>query len=54
MMYDKKIVSFKSPDLNKLQEVVIDLKTRIYIAAGADPKLARKRYFERLEGKKPF
>jgi len=32
---------------------VIDLKTIIYIAIGADPEKARKRYFARLEEKKP-
>ncbi len=53
MIYDKKIVTFKSPDLDKLQAVVIDLRTRIYIPIGADIDKARKRYFERLEEKKP-
>jgi hypothetical protein len=52
MMYDKKIATCKSPDLEELQAVVIDIKTRIYIAIGADPEIARKRYFERLEEKK--
>jgi hypothetical protein len=53
MIYDKKVVIFKSPDLEKLQAVVIDFKTRIYIPAGADAEKAKKRYFERLEVKKP-
>jgi hypothetical protein len=53
MIYDKKVVVFKSPDLEKLQTVVIDLRTRIYIAIGADAEKAKKRYFERLEEKKP-
>lgn len=54
MMYDnKKNTSFKSPDLENLQVVVIDLRTKIYIPVGADPEKARKRYFERLEEKKP-
>lgn len=53
MIYDKKIVTFKSPDLDKLQAVVIDLRTRIYIAIGADTEEAKKRYFARLEEKKP-
>lgn len=52
MMYDKKNATFKSPDLEKLQAVVIDLKTTIYIAVGADPEKARKRYFERLAERK--
>jgi len=53
MIYDKKIVTFKSPDLEKLQAVVINLRTRIYIPIGADTEEARKRYFARLEEKKP-
>jgi hypothetical protein len=46
-MYDKKQTIFKSPDLNKLQAVVIDHRTKIYIALGADPEEARARYFSR-------
>ena len=53
MMNDKKSAAFKTPDLKKLQAVVIDLRTIIYIAIGADPEEARKRYFARLEEKKP-
>lgn len=46
---DKKApANFKSPDLSKLQEVVIDVKTKIYIAIGADPEEARSRYRSRL------
>jgi len=45
MIYDKKIVTFKSPDLEKLQPVFINLRTTIYIAIGADTEEARKRYF---------
>lgn len=52
-MYDKKNTIIKSPDLEKLQAVVIDYKTTIYIAIDADPEKARKRYFARLEEKKP-
>ena len=51
-MFEKKQNDFKTPDLTKLQEVIIDVKTRIYIAVGADPKEARSRYFERLSAKK--
>ena len=51
-MSDKKITSFKSPNLNELQEVVIDFKTRIYIPIGANPKEARDRYITRQEEKK--
>ncbi len=52
-MFEKKSANFKSPELDKLQAVVINLKTTIYIAIGANPEKARKRYFERLEEKKP-
>lgn len=52
MIYDKKIVTFKSPDLEKLQPVFIDLRTIIYVAIGTDTEEARKRYFTRLEEKK--
>jgi hypothetical protein len=52
-MYEKKNVNnFKSPDLSKLQAVVIDLRTIIYIAVGADPEAARTRYLTRFESKK--
>jgi hypothetical protein len=53
MIYDKKQTIFKSPDLAKLQEVIIDARTRIYIAIDADPKEAKLNYFERLNFKKP-
>jgi len=52
-MYDKKQVVFKSPDLNKLQAVVIDHRTKIYIAVGADPEEAKTRYLTRIANKKP-
>ncbi|MBN1339057.1 MAG: hypothetical protein JXA03_07030 [Bacteroidales bacterium] len=47
IMYKKKQNEFKSPDLSRLQEVVIDLKTKIYIAPGDDPVMAKKRYLAR-------
>jgi hypothetical protein len=53
LMIDKKQNSFKSPDLKKLQEVVIDFRTRIYITLGADPEEARSRYLARFAYKKP-
>lgn len=37
----------KSPDISKLQEVIIDHRTKIYIAPGADVELARNRYLFR-------
>jgi len=51
-MYEKKQKIIKSPDLAKLQEVVIDLRTRIYIALSADPDEARSRYLSRFGSKK--
>ena len=50
-IFDKKQHIFKSPDLTKLQLVVIDPRTNIYIALGADPEEARNRYFNRLKPK---
>lgn len=50
-MYEKKQVVFKSPDLSKMQAVVIDHKTTIYIETGSDPKKARTRYLSRFEKK---
>jgi hypothetical protein len=48
---DKKQVTFKTPDLSKMQEVVIDVRTRIYIDPDADPDEARERYLARLESR---
>jgi hypothetical protein len=47
----KKRITFKTPDIRKMQEVVIDQRTKIYIALDADPQEARNRYFNRLEPK---
>jgi len=51
-MFEKKQNDYKDPDLTKMQEVIIDVKTKIYIPIGADPKEAKNRYFSRLESKK--
>jgi hypothetical protein len=51
-MLDKKPVVHKTPDLTKLQAVVIDNRTTLYIPIGADPKEATKRYSGRLDVKK--
>ncbi len=51
-MYEKKPLSTKTPDLSKLQAVVINLRTVIYIEAGADPEEARRRYSARFGCKK--
>jgi hypothetical protein len=50
-MQEKKQMNFKTPDISKMQEVAIDVKTKIYIAIGADPDEARSRYFLRMEAK---
>jgi hypothetical protein len=52
-LYEKKQAVYKSPDLNKLQAVVIDHRTKIYIALGADPEEARNKYFARRAPVKP-
>ena len=41
-MSGKKQNSFDSPDVKKLQAVVIDGKTTIFVAKGADPEEAQK------------
>jgi hypothetical protein len=51
-MNEKKQNKFISPDLTKLQEVVIDFRTKIYIARGADPVEAKSRYLSRFGHKK--
>jgi len=50
MAYPRAIFSkpvFKSPDLSQLKAVIIDHRTTIYIALGADSEEARMRYFAR-------
>jgi hypothetical protein len=46
-MFEKKIPGFSSPDLNKLQAVIIDGRTTIFINKDADPLKAKKLYEER-------
>jgi hypothetical protein len=46
-MYEKKQAINKTPDLSKMQAVVIDSRTVIYIPEGSDAKEAKKRYLER-------
>ena len=46
-MFEKKQSVFKSPDLSKLQVVVIDHRTKLYIPVGADPEEAKNRYYSR-------
>ena len=50
-MQEKKQNVFKTPDITKMQEVVINHRTRIYIAVGADPEEARSRYWTRQDAK---
>ncbi len=50
-MIEKKQNNFKTPDITKMQEVIIDGRTKIYIAIGADPAEARNRYLTRAEAK---
>jgi hypothetical protein len=50
MIPQKQIFSkttFKSPDLSKLTAVIIDHRTTIYIAQGADIEKARDKYLLR-------
>jgi hypothetical protein len=42
----------KSPDISKMKEVIIDHRTRIYIAPDADVEEARERYLSRNTAKK--
>ncbi|HUV01399.1 MAG TPA: hypothetical protein VMW32_10585 [Bacteroidales bacterium] len=51
--FEKKQAVFKSPDLSKLQVVVIDHRTKLYIALDADPEEARNRYRLRNASRKP-
>lgn len=54
MMNTKKQTASKAPDLTKMQAVIIDSRTIIYIATDADPKEAKKRYLDRPSSfKKP-
>jgi hypothetical protein len=46
-MFDKKPDISKSPDISKLTEVIIDHRTRIYIAPGMDVEEAKNRYLFR-------
>jgi hypothetical protein len=52
-MHDKKQDHFKSPDLSKLQAVVIDRNTTLYIAQGDDPEEAKQRFIARVGFRRP-
>jgi hypothetical protein len=51
-MFEKKPIVFKSPDLSKLKEVIIDHRTKIYIAPDADIEEAKSRYFSRVPNRR--
>ncbi len=51
IMAEKRQNTFKTPDISKMQEVIIDARTRIYIARDADPEEARDRYMAKLEAR---
>jgi hypothetical protein len=50
-MQERKQIVFKTPDITKMQEVVINHRTKIYIAVGADAEEARSRYWARQDAK---
>jgi hypothetical protein len=50
-MSEKKGNNFESPNVSKLQAVVIDNKTTIYIEQGADAEEAKTRYLSRINRK---
>lgn len=51
-MYEKKQVVHESPNLDKMKQVIINHKTRIYIGIDEDPEEAKKRYFEKMAERK--
>ena len=53
-MFEKKTVEIKSPDLKKMQEIIIDLRTRIYVPIEEDPQKARERYMTKFQTMKKF
>ena len=53
-MFEKKTVEIKTPDLKKMQEIIIDLRTRIYVPIEEDPQKARERYMTKFQTMKKF
>lgn len=51
-MSEKKMNILKPPDISELKEVIIDKKTRIYIAQDADAEEAKIRYLYRGPSKR--
>ena len=52
MNENKPVNNYTSPDLSKMQKVIIDMKTIIYIPLDADPQQAKTAYLSRLAAKK--
>jgi hypothetical protein len=52
-MFEKKTAVFKSPDLSKMKEVIIDHRTKIYIDPEQDSAEAKDRYLARLLTRRP-
>lgn len=50
-MLERKPTIQKTPDITKMQEVIINHRTKIYIPIGADPEEARSRYQARQDEK---
>jgi hypothetical protein len=51
-MFNIKPDTSKSPDLSKMKEVIIDHRTKIYIALDADIEEAKSRYMMRNTAKR--
>jgi hypothetical protein len=51
-MFNIKPDTSKSPDLSKMKEVIIDHRTKIYIAPDADIEEAKSRYMMRNTAKR--
>jgi len=52
IMFNIKPDTSKSPDLSKMKEVIIDHRTKIYIAPDADIEEAKSRYMMRNTAKR--
>jgi hypothetical protein len=46
-MFEKKEHTYKSPDLTKMQEVIINHRTRIYIVPSTDVKEAKRSFIDK-------
>lgn len=51
-MFEPRPNAGKSPDISKMKEVIIDHRTKIYIAPDADVDEARNRYLSRNTAKR--